>query len=208
MRDIQSINYIITTYCNRTCPDCCCNIETKQHFNWDYIQASVKYFRNMPRIHLTGGEPTIHPDFKEIVPKLKELFGCTRLTIESNGVNFRKFPEIFTYFDEVYASIYTERTHKGCLSNEKDVKFLQKYLEKTSTKFFSGDIIHFSKNTKPSGRICERGLSETVSYYNNKVYPCCVAPGVKDSKGILVTPNWKKDILEVPLPCSNCLFSF
>lgn len=210
MRDIHSINYMITTHCNRVCPDCCCNIpnlRNKKHFDWNYLVESAKYFKGIFRINLTGGEPTLHHNFVELVPKLKDLFNCTLLTIESNGYNFKKFPQIFTYFDTVYASVYTEKTYPGSISNEKDIEFLEEYLKGTKTKVFSGDIVHIQKNVKPSGKICERGKSETVSYANGYLYPCCVAPGVKDSLGIPLTYNWKKDILEVPLPCNNCLFS-
>ena len=52
---------------------------------WDYIIESARYLKGIKMIKLTGGEPTMHPQFQEFVPKLKELFQCEILSIETNG---------------------------------------------------------------------------------------------------------------------------
>jgi pyruvate-formate lyase-activating enzyme len=69
-----------------------------------------QFFRGIERIHLTGGEPSLHPKFKEWAPKFRELFQCRDLTVESNGFGFQRFPEVFAHFDVVYASLYSEAT--------------------------------------------------------------------------------------------------
>lgn len=212
MREITCINFMITTECNRRCPDCCCNIPYKkerQHFDWDYIQESAKYMQNLDRIQLTGGEPTMHPDFLKIVPRLKDLFNCKNLTIETNGWGFHIFPEVFKFFDWIQVTHYTSKTYLGCDDNTDDIKFLQNYLKNYPVEIKIAEVVHIQRNGIKRGSICARGTSETVSYENGLIYPCCVGNGVTGAVGIPLDYHWK-DMIEygaVPLPCKNCWFS-
>lgn len=209
-RLIQCVNYMVTTYCDRLCPDCCCNIpawENKKHFDWEYIKESAKYLKGIRRINLSGGEPSFHPNFTEFVPKMKELFNCTILTIETNGYGFKKFPETFKYFDVIQVSHYTKDSYKGSTDNTSDVEFIKEYLKGTKTDVLVGEIFHTSRGIRNSGIICARGVSETVSYVDGLLYPCCAAPGVEGGVGIPLTHNWLSEIKNVKLPCDNCWFS-
>lgn len=209
-RDISSINFTVTTFCSMKCPDCCCNItmmknKDKKFFYWDYFVNSAKYFYGIDRIHLTGGEPTLHPNFIEYVPKLKELFGCNRLTVETNGFGFKRFPETFSFFDEIYCSHYTSTSFEGSPDNTEEIQFIKNlYPDKT---IFVGEITHLSRELRGT-KMCSRGWSETVGYSNGKLYPCCVASGLPERDvGIELTESWKEDILKVIHPCDICFFA-
>jgi len=211
MREISSINYVITTSCNRMCPDCCINIQHKQrkYVDWHYLTESAKYFKGINRIHITGGEPTIHPNFKDFVPHLREVFGCKLLTLETNGFGVRSYPEIFTYFDIIYMSHYTKNSYLGSSDNGEDIEYLKNYINKTpcKTTIVVGDIVHTSRDVRNNGIICERGLSETAQYEDGLLYPCCTTSGVEGCLGIPLTQRWKEEILKVSLPCKNCWFA-
>ena len=179
-RLIQCVNYMVTTFCDRNCPDCCCNIPNKEgkHFDWDYIVESAKYLKGIRRINLSGGGPT-----------------------------FQKFPEIFKYFDVIQVSHYTENSYKDSWNNTEDVNFIIDYLKGTPTQVLVGEIVHVNRSRRSMGLVCERGTSETVSYENGLIYPCCAGPGVDGGKGIPLSDNWLEEIRYVRLPCKNCWFS-
>ena len=208
-RLIQSINYSITSNCDRMCPHCCMNLLEKEPWeaSWDYIVDSAKYFKGIRRIHLTGGEPTLHSQFCEIVPKLKKLFQCGILTLESNGWGFQKFPEIFKEFDVIQVSHYMKNSYIGSWDNTDDVEFIKSFLKETNTIVLVGDIIHIDRNVRNNGLICDRGTSETVAYYDSKLFPCCVGPGLKDSPSITLSDKWEKEIRDIDIPCNTCWFS-
>jgi MoaA/NifB/PqqE/SkfB family radical SAM enzyme len=207
MREITCINYMITTACDRLCPDCCCNMKSNSinHVTWASLKESAVYFKGIDRINLTGGEPTLHPQFINYVPNLRELFQCNRLTIETNGWGFKKFPDIFRYFDWIQVSHYSVDSYEKSWDNSKEIDFIRGYLP--SMSLIVGEITHIPRNVITGGKICDRGLSENASFYKGKLYPCCVAPGIEGAKGIELTPNWRQEILKVKLPCHNCLFS-
>lgn len=202
---ITNINLSLTTRCNMACPDCCCNItymknSDKKFFGWDYLVNAAQYFFGMDRIHITGGEPTIHPKFQEFALKLKELFNCSRLTLETNGWGFKRFPEVFKSFDEIYVSHYTNSTFENSPDNSEDIDFIKPYAK----KLIIGEVVHTPREKRGTEK-CSRGYSETVAYCNGKVYGCCVSPGLDTDTGVLVTDNWRNEIPEPP--CNECFFA-
>jgi hypothetical protein len=211
-QEITNINFSLSTFCNMKCPDCCCNIthmanRDKRFFDWEYMVKSAKYFQGMDRIHITGGEPTIHPKFIMFVPLLKELFQCERLTLETNGWGFDRFPHVFPFFDEIYISHYTEDTFAGSPDNTKQIEFLKQYFEllEPNTKLIVGEVVHTPRDTRGKSGKCSRGDSETVAYSNGKIYGCCVAPGLDSDTGILISENWRNELPEPP--CHQCFFA-
>ncbi len=132
-RVIDTISYSLTTHCNMRCPDCCAGItamdkKDKKFHSWDYVVNSAKYFKGIRRINLTGGEPSIHPDFENWAPKLKELFGCDVLSVWTNGTMFYKKTEAFKYFDEIHITNYTAETFEGSPDNTGAIEFIMDYL--------------------------------------------------------------------------------
>lgn len=87
-RNITCVQLDITTHCDRRCPDCCCGIGINrklQHHPWEYFERVAPYLREIDRVDLFGGEPTVHPKFRQFVPRFKELFGCRLLTMTTDG---------------------------------------------------------------------------------------------------------------------------
>lgn len=184
------------------------NNRDKKFFDWEYLENAAHYFYGLDRIHLTGGEPTIHPKFEEFVPKLKKLFGCNRLTIETNGFLFKRNPGIFAYFDELYCTHYRADSFPGSPDNSEDIAYIKEYWKSVPMiKIWDIDIKHVSRAERGT-KICPRGTSETLGYANGKLYPCCVASGLPErDTGIPLTENWRTEILDVVHPCDICFFA-
>ena len=99
-RSRKFIEIDITYSCNLSCESCnrsCSQARSKEHLDIDqiekFIQASVDQRIKWQRIRLLGGEPSLHPNFFEILDLLKNYRAShskdTILTITTNGFGKR-----------------------------------------------------------------------------------------------------------------------
>lgn len=206
MREIKNINFAITTACNRNCSNCSYNTKAKKSvfYDWDYIVHAARFFKGY-NVNLTGGEPTTHPDFKEIVPKLKDLFKCETLSIETNGFGFDIYYDLFEYFDYIHFSYY--------LFGEDNSGSLKALIRKCPELVLDSKIVvhpiseHIPRSRRGSGKVCDRGNSSTVAYMDGVIYPCCIGDGVDGATGVTLSDNWVEELLKISPACKNCFFS-
>ncbi len=210
--DIKIIQFTITTFCNMRCPHCCCGMQVidkkdKYFVDWDYMVNAAKYFYGVDTISISGGEPSIHPNLAEWSPKLKELFGCRMLTMDTNGTMFDKKPEMFGHYDKIYVTHYVNSTYEGCEDNIDKINFLKSYYSnRPELIHVGGDMVHIDRSRRGKGS-CFRGSSGTIHYAGDRLYPCCVAPGLNTKVSIPLTDNWKQEILNTKPPCHDCFFA-
>lgn len=205
MREIDSVGIIITTKCTKVCPDCCIdNIHMdKYDVSMEYLKKSALYLKGLRRIQLTGGEPTLHPNFEEIVRGAKDLFECEFLTLETNGNAENVSTEVLNLFDMIYISHYTPLTYSGC---EDNIAQIGAILEKVSRdKVTIGEVKHIVVESK-GYRQCSRIENDFVVYHKGRIYPCCVVPSIT-SLGLPISSTWKTDILTHKPDCLLCKFN-
>ena len=206
-REFTKVNLELTTACNLTCPDCSAGtngsgLRKVVHHPWEYFADAARWLQGIDSVVVIGGEPTAHPKFAEIVPKLRELFGCRELILWTNGFKVEKFRDLIKRtFDLVYASIYdAESGHEW---NKKP--------NRAAVDLIQPDAIaaapHVPFSRRGSGQICERGIHGPIAYADGKIYGCCVAMAVPGGIGIEPGPNWRAEVLATPLPCGTCCFS-
>lgn len=203
-RPITCVLLEMTTHCDQRCPNCCAGVGINrflQHHSWEYFERAAAVLYGIERIHLTGGEPTIHPDFAEFVPRFKELFGCQRLTIQTDGYRVLKHAAVISScIDEVFYSDYHNRPTVA--------RTLVTLGPKLSVYDAGrGAANHAPRSRRGSGQPCERAFGECVLYADGKLYGCCVAAGVDGAVGIEPGPGWKVEVRAAALPCHNCWFS-
>ena len=196
MLSISLIGLDLTTACNRNCPECCCDIPNRAsvHHPWEYFEGLAPYIYGVHRVHVTGGEPTAHPQFGEFVPRFKALFGCQELTIYTNGFRARENADAMKCFDKIYASRYPD--------NADAVRWL---IDEFGAQVSSGE--HVSRSHRGGGRPCHRGLRDAATYADGRMFPCCVGPGIPGAGSIGLSDDWEARLLDVPLPCGECWFS-
>lgn len=211
MREIKNINYSISNVCNRACVDCSLDIPNRsksgnepRYVTISHIYESAKYFKGFS-INLTGGEPTMHPLFDVIAKRAREIFKPSILSVETNGYGFKKFPEIFRLFDAVHFTHYIKGEYFNW-DNSEDLEFMRKNYPEVNI------LVHEMRKHTPrvlNGNIgvCANGISETVSYINGLIYPCCIGKGVSTAEGIPLSETWSTDILKVELPCKDCFLA-
>lgn len=207
MREISWVNLDLTTHCDQRCPDCCCGIGINrglQHHPWTYFERLAPFIYGIDRVHLTGGEPTMHPLFAEFVPRFKALFGCRVLSLQTDGARVPQHIEVIrAHIDEVHLTDY--QTRRSDLA----FYFLQARAAVQLLTFEAGPLgaKFVPRARRGSGEPCERGLGGQVAYADGKFFGCCVAPGVDGAQGIEPSPNWRAEVAAAPLPCSDCWFS-
>lgn len=97
----------ITSFCNLFCPFCYKNSnENSNHLNIINLAQLLNFLNHgLYQIGLTGGEPTIHPQFIEIAKMCRKY--CTRLEINTNGTLLHTIPrEVLRLFDFYSISLY------------------------------------------------------------------------------------------------------
>ena len=196
MLSISLVSVDLTTACNRSCPDCCCDIPNRPsvHHPWEYFERLAPYIYGVHRVHVTGGEPTAHPQFGEFIPRFKDLFGCQELTIYTNGFRVRENAAAMKCFDRIYATRYPDNTDAiQWLSDEFGAQV--------------GDAVHVSRSHRGGGRPCHRGLGDSATYSDGRMFPCCVGPGIPGAQSIELTGDWRDRLRSVPVPCEDCWFS-
>lgn len=197
-RQYRALNFYLTTFCNRRCPECGANIpqiKSPEHYPVDYIRHAAERFYGIEQVSITGGEPLLHPQFKIIAPNLKKWFGCLNLTLESNGCDLDRYKHLMKYFDDIMISHYSD--------NYKQVRLAEKLgLDGRP----AGQTLHVTtarRARRPA--ICRR--ANFAMYVYGRVYPCACIPDGYAFIGIPLTENWRGEIPDVPMPCADCCFA-
>jgi len=122
----KMVNLLLTNYCNRGCPYCFAKQKVEldkidglkdEQITLENAQKVAKFFRKERQIGLLGGEPTLHPQFKEIIDLFLN-YGY-HITIFSNGIFGRDILEFLQ-------NKISERNSIGVLFNINEPKFYKK----------------------------------------------------------------------------------
>ncbi|OUP74838.1 hypothetical protein B5F08_11730 [Anaeromassilibacillus sp. An172] len=97
---MEQVYFLITKRCNLNCDNCIRDVNKSQDASFETVELALtkikKQFPNVDLI-LTGGEPTLHPRFSDILKMASELFD--NVIVTSNGTT-DYYSEII-YFDNV-----------------------------------------------------------------------------------------------------------
>ncbi len=82
----------ITGNCNLDCPICIANENKRPDMTLEEIKKIVSDLLEsegkIDVLNLSGGEPTIHPDYKSIIEYLTNVNGITKVSVSTNGIKF------------------------------------------------------------------------------------------------------------------------
>jgi len=209
MRQINGIHLAVTTACDRNCPDCCFGSGQRPavHYPWPaYFQKVAEHVYGIERIRLTGGEPTLHPDFAQIAASCKTLFGCKTLEIETNGFRAREHAGVMGCFDLILVSLYGAEGIKGTGpgDNSEVVDWITAHF---NSSVFDARFGFTPRSQRRSGLKCYRGDLDIAAYDDGKLYGCCVGPGIPGAPSIPLTVDWRERLDSLPLPCQDCWYS-
>ena len=222
-RVINRLALPITRACNRNCPECAARNAApprnprEPHVSVDELKWVGKTLGPIGKIEMTGGEPTLHPDFQEISEHIHEWFQCQDIMLLTNGYLFNaqdKLPLLLN-FDRIYISWYTNNfvLKHGTESNTEAVNFIEDYLKKNGKWVWIQRMDAHDRIGKPPYKgvcppHCQYDKGDSLGYNRGQLYGCCTAYGLPyRGKGILLTEDWRDHLTELELPCEQCFLS-
>lgn len=94
----NNLVFVTTSRCNFSCKHCMRDFKQGRDLPLDIAEKTLKDAKkyNYRNVCLTGGEPTLHPQFEKLIELIVE-YDYT-LTMPTNGYNFQKFSGLFKKF--------------------------------------------------------------------------------------------------------------
>ena len=208
-RQFDSVQLIITTHCDRMCPGCICNIpylKKHQHVDADWIKQIAPKLQGLRLLQISGGEPTLHPEFQYITEHLREWFNPQVLMLVTNGRNVTKYADILGHYDHISISRFTKGSYPGSRHNAFTIERFKRVFEGPSK--IHEDVTRHKLNRENKNKWpCIIGANDIALIQWNKMHPCCAAAGRAPKMGIEITENWREELKEVKLPCEGCPFA-
>jgi len=126
----------LTNRCNLKCPICFANANAAGYIyepSFEQITGMMELLREnrplpCPAVQFSGGEPTIHPRFLDVVRKAREL-GFAQIQVATNGLTMPKMAQgmvdagmhiVYLQFDGLKDSSYIEARGRSLLKEKKD----------------------------------------------------------------------------------------
>ena len=224
-RIITKVHIPIIRICNQRCPNCCArheltwynkNLNKEKEVSLEELKWAGELLGYIPEIEITGGEPTLHSQFEELTNNLRNYFNYKKIMLVSNGFLFGKDPSklpLLLKYDRYYFTHYTNQFDKENKTgtNTKTIEMITEYIKKNiRPKWLPVDVSsHIIYGSPPyPGRSCERNNSNMISYYEGKLYGCCIAWSLENKGiGIPLTKNWRNELHNIELPCESCFLS-
>jgi len=209
MDKFRSLVLLVTTVCDRRCPDCCYRIPwdgplgKPQHYPWEYFEHAAQHLRGIERLFISGGEPTLHPEFPRIAKEIRALFSTPSrkpgLELVTNGSRLGEHANWIDRFDKVWVTKF------GSEPLSPDVVLTQ---ERFPGRISVLPLVHRHVDKWVDGGgagPCDRYY--VSAYANGRLYPCCVSPGIPEATSVEPTADWQGRLDAVPRPCAWCTFS-
>jgi hypothetical protein len=200
-REYRLVTLLITTHCDRGCPHCCYRISDNaalppRHYDHAYFVDAARWLTGIERLYISGGEPTLHPEFARLALELRSLFKPRRLILATNGARVIEHQASMKFFDEIRV------TYFGAPADIAAIRWLQDHLPR---RLQIHSAAHLPLDKPGGGAPC--GREHNAAYANGRLYPCCVAPGLLDAASIAPSATWRAELTATPLPCAVCPFS-
>ncbi len=174
-----------------------------KHHPWDYFETAAIHLRGIDRVHLSGGEPTLHPQFAEFLPKFRALFQCRILSMVSNGFRCEQYADLLAAnLDWLNFSDFHIRSH---IPDKLRALGLHVNIEDEGV----GASNFVPRIRRASGKACSRACwrSGGFGHADGKLWACSVAPGIQGSQSLEPCADWRVKLPETPLPCNECWFA-
>ena len=196
MREYDKATIVLTTRCSRKCPHCAFPWDYTWDSDEDHIAWLGQVLQKIKRVEITGGEPTEHPHFAELVPAIEKM--AKSVEAEELSIVTGRYHPLLTRFSTVFVSEYDD--------NAADVQ----KIKDENKNVFSGVPRHLPADSSThEGKRCHRAEIGVMAILKDRMYPCVTgpaydkAPFLRLRKGV----GWKAEIAKTPFYCAHCRFS-
>ena len=198
------VNLLVTTHCNRACPDCCCGMPRHvlgppQHYPWGYFTHAATFLRGLETLTITGGEATLHPQFGRILREFDGLFEPINLELMTNGCDLLRYR---ADWDQSHVTRIMITDFDGDARSHAAIAAVRAWDPARLAVYPSA---HVDVTRRGSGRPC--GRRAIAAYAAGRLWPCCVSPGIPGAASMDPARDWRTALERVPLACADCCFS-
>lgn len=179
-KPVRKLEIAITDFCNIDCLLCSQGTplqKDKKMMPLKELERISKFFRpfEFDSIKLSGGEPTLHPQFGEICDRLKELFPACAYELATNGCLLEKYLDHLEVLNHIELSRYPGKNDSTYL-HLTELKL--PHLSPVTKEDYSGmaDVYQASNLNKTHiYKYCERAYIRKI--VQSRIYPCCIIFG-------------------------------
>lgn len=195
------LEILVTTICDRTCPQCCYRIPkhttlAAEHYDWPVFERTAEAFQGMAQLYVSGGEATLHPQFPQIASRFRELFNPKCMILVTNGARLIHHNLSVELFDRVWITNFQDMGTPNAVSWFK---------RNHPDKLMLADAMHLPIDQPGAGRRCSRyGF---VASAGGRAWPCCVGPGLIGAPSVPIQPGCLAALASLQVPCDSCAFS-
>lgn len=215
----KALEIAINDFCNLTCKLCSQGTpyqQVKRVIRLPELRRLSTFFRpyEFRTIKLSGGEPTIHPDFAEICQELHALFPAKRYVLATNGALLKKYLGALEMFTVVELSHYpgqNDAEYQELLGMR-----LPKNVFTMSKHDYAEMIDVFTPQNRGKVNVFEHCGSprQIFKIVQNRIYPCCIVFGLSNLRktvtaeevGVPVDEHWREHLqqLDIERHCKTC----
>lgn len=162
-------------------------------------------------IKLSGGEPTLHVQFREICDRLKELFPAREYQLATNGCLLEKHLDKLGLFYTIELSHYPGK-NDATFSRLSKLKVPNSYLS-TKNDYTGMDDVNKESNLNKTGIFKSCKWTYIKKIVQSRIYPCCIIFGQsvrqgidRDRVSVPIDEHWRDNLLKIDLEpyCRHC----
>jgi len=215
-KPVKYLELVITDFCNLKCRLCSQGVplqKDKREMSLKELVRISKFFKHyeFDVIKISGGEPTLHSQFREICDNLKELFPAYFYRLATNGCLLEKYLENVLVFDQIDLSNYPGK-NDGVYSRIVNLKIPNIYTFKKEDYIQMMDIYQEKNLDKTNifNSCINRNIKKIIQ---SRIYPCCNIFGqsfrqnISQNKiSVSVDNNWRENLEKISIEtyCKRC----
>mgnify|MGYP001214112868 CR=1 FL=1 len=214
-RNPTYLEIAITDFCNLTCSLCSQATplqNDKKTMSFNEIERISKFFKpyEFDRIKISGGEPTLHPEFAKISRHLNNLFPAEKYILATNGKKLKKYINDVDIYDVIDLTNYpglNDKTYQELL------EFDLPYVNQSKEEYTELDDVNLKNNTHKKNIYKSCSFTFTKKIVQSRIYACCISFGQsirqnfdRNQVSVPIDKNWRENIrkLELESHCRNC----
>lgn len=212
----EYLELAITDFCNLKCPLCSQGTplqKNKQRMKMEDIEGYAEQIRpfEFSTIKISGGEPTMHPQFAELCGKLRDLFPSYRYEMATNGARLEEGAAAAKVFDKIDLSFYPGQNEQHF---DKLAKLPLTNLNiATKRDYVEMEDVHQERNLGKKNIYQRCPFRMVKKVVQGRIYPCCIVFGQcirqnKDPKeaSVPLSNSWREEIDKIDMEpyCQHC----
>ena len=206
----------VTDFCNLSCPLCSQgtpiqkNKQTTQLSQWRELSQFFKA-NEFEVIKISGGEPTMHPEFGEICRELPQLFPASSYQLATNGFKLMDFLDVLSVFQQIDLTLYPGENDE--VFRRLDEQMLPNMMSSRKRDYVELEDVFRESNTGRQNIYQNCGYRKVKKIVQNRIYQCCVVFGQSVRQNIPlaeisveIDKNWRENLakLNIERHCERC----